>query len=175
MTNITPLFMKNSTRIAAGLIVAHLAGAALAQQNSAATTGGGSKLSFQISPYSLHFSPSEEHENVYMVGLEREHANGKVDGFTLFSNSFGQPSAFLYPWGGVYHNIWGIAPLSFKWTAGLLYGYKEPYENKVPLNHKGFSPGGILALAYKFESGWTAQVDLLGTAGLMFQLNVPIN
>lgn len=133
------------------------------------------KMHLQLSPYTLHFSPSEEHKNVYMVGLEREHPGGKLDGFTFFSNSFGQPSIFIYPWGGVYRNILGVKPLSFKWTAGLLYGYKEPYENKVPLNFKGFSPAVIPALAYEFKPGWSAQVNILGTAGLMFQLNKPFN
>lgn len=73
----------------------------------------------------------------------------------------------------MYHGIYGIQSLSFKWTAGLLYGYKEPYENKVPLNYNGFSPGAIIALEYEFKPGWSAQVDMLGTAGLMFQLNMP--
>ncbi len=159
--------MNNLVRIVVGLIVAHQAGIVWAQQDS--------KLHWQVSPYTLHFSPSEEHRNVYMVGLEREHTSGKLDGLTLFSNSFGQPSIFIYPWGGIYHGIWGVKSLSFKWTAGLLYGYVEPYENKVPLNHKGFSPGAIIALAYEFKPGWSAQIDLLGTAGLMFQLNLPFN
>lgn len=161
--------MKNNIRIVSGLIVAHLAGFAWAQQDP----GAGSKLRWQVSPYTLHFSPSEEHQNVYMIGLEREHANGKLDGAVFFSNSFGQPSVYIFPWGQTYHGIWGVKPLSFKWTAGLLYGYKEPYENKVPLNYKGFSPGAIIALEYEFQPGWSAQVDMLGTAGLMFQLNMP--
>jgi hypothetical protein len=165
--------MKKLIRIATGLIVAHLAGAAMAQQDSSAASTDDSKLYWQLSPYTLHFSPSEEHRNVYMIGVERMHASGKLDGFTVFTNSFGQPSVFIYPWGKIYHGIWGIEPLSFKWTAGLLYGYVDPYENKVPLNHKGFSPGAIIALAYEFKPGWSAQVDMLGTAGLMFQLNLP--
>jgi len=165
--------MKKLIQITLGLIVAQLSPMALAQPVSADLVDASPKLSLQVSPYTLHFSPSAEHKNVYMVGLEREHANGKLDGFTVFSNSFGQPSTFIYPWGQVYHNVWGIKPLSFKWTAGLLYGYVAPYENKVPLNYKGFSPGAIIALAYEFKPGWSAQVDALGTAGLMFQLNMP--
>jgi hypothetical protein len=50
----------------------------------------------------------------------------------------------------------------------------EPYENKVPYNHNGFSPGAIVALAYEFKPGWSAQIDLLGTAAMMFQLNMQI-
>jgi hypothetical protein len=82
---------------------------------------------------------------------------------------------YAYPWGGVYHAIGGIKPLSFKWTAGLLYGYINPYENKVPLNYQGFSPGLIVALAYEFKPGWSGQLNFLGTAGVMFQLNAPLN
>ncbi|GAB4214263.1 MAG: hypothetical protein Fur007_10100 [Rhodoferax sp.] len=133
-----------------------------------------SRWTLQLSPYSYHFNPSEEHRHVYMVGAERERADGRLDGAVYFRNSFGQPSLYLYPWGHHYAGIFGQPKLSFKWTAGLLYGYKEPYEKKVPLNYKGFSPGAIIALAYQFDSGWSAQVDALGTAGLMFQLNIPI-
>ncbi len=165
--------MKKFVCIVIGLIVAQLAPMAMAQQSDLAPLSQSPKLQWQVSPYTYHFSPSEEHENVYMVGMEREHADGKLDGFTLFTNSFGQPSVFIYPWGGVYKNIFGVQPLSFKWTAGLLYGYREPYENKVPLNVNGFSPGVILALAYEFKPGWSVQLDALGGAGLMFQLNVP--
>lgn len=154
-----------------GLIVAHFTGAVFAQQDQRAEGASTSKLRWQASPYTLHFSPSEEHRNVLMVGLEREHRNGGLDGAVFFSNSFGQPTVYLYPWGQVYRGLFGVKPLSFKWTAGLLYGYKEPYENKVPLNYHGFSPGAIIALAYEFAPGWSGQVNVLGTAGLMFQLN----
>ena len=126
------------------------------------------------SNYTLHFHEDGEHKTVLVIGVEREYADGKLDGLSLFTNSFGQNSAYLYPWGAVYKNIHGIDRTFFKWTAGLLYGYVEPYENKVPLNHNGFSPGAILALGYEFQGGWSAQVNALGTAGLMFQLNMPL-
>jgi len=165
--------MNKLIHIIVGLIVAQLAPSAWAQQDAEVPASADPKMQWQMSPYTLHFSPSPEHKNVYMVGLEREFADGKLDGATFFSNSFGQESMYIYPWGKVYHEVWGIKPLSFKWTAGLLYGYKPPYENKVPLNHNGFSPGVIIALAYEFKPGYSAQVNALGTAGLMFQLNVP--
>ena len=174
MTLIQSTTMKKIRVLFISLIVAQLATPALAQVPES-WADQGIQLRFQASPFTLHFSPKTDHENVVMVGMEREHKNGKLDGFTLFSNSFGQESVFIYPWGGVYHNIWDVNKLSFKWTAGLLYGYKAPYENKVPLNHNGFSPGVIAALAYEFKPGWSAQVDLLGTAGLMFRINMPLN
>jgi hypothetical protein len=165
--------MKKYLQLAVALIVAQQAPVALAQVERSWLAEPGMKLEWQMSPYSYHFSPSDDHKPVFMVGIEREHASGKLDGLTFFSNSFGQECVYVYPWGGVYKNIGGVAPLSFKWTAGLLFGYKEPYEKKVPLNYKGFSPGAIIALAYEFKPGWSAQINALGTAALMVQLNVP--
>lgn len=166
--------MKKLIRIVSGLIVAHLAGSALAQQNTPPDADQGKVLRLQLSPYTHHFTYDSEHSDVVMVGVEREYPDAKLDGITLFTNSFGQASVYLYPWGSVYRSIGGIKPLSFKWTAGLLYGYKNPYESKVPYNHQGFSPGLIVALDYEFMPGWSGQVNLLGTAAVMFQLNVPL-
>jgi hypothetical protein len=166
--------MKKLIRFLLAMIVAQLAPLAVAQVDSTWLRDPGMKLEMQLSPYSYHFSPSDDHKPVFMVGLERAHASGKLDGISFFSNSFGQESVYIFPWGGVYKDIMGVGHLSFKWTAGLLYGYKEPYENKVPLNHKGFSPGAIIALAYEFKSGWSAHVNALGTAALMFQLSTLI-
>lgn len=167
--------MEKLICIATGLIVAHLAGGAFAQAAPAADPGNGNLLSFQFSPYTRHNTYDEAHKNVWAIGLERAYPNGKLDGLSFFGNSFGQPSAYIYPFGGVYHAVGGIQPLSFKWTAGLLYGYKEPYERKVPLNYKGFSPGAIVSLAYEFKPGWSAQINMLGTAAVMLQFNVPLN
>jgi hypothetical protein len=132
-------------------------------------------LRLQLSPYTLHFDPDPLHKPVRLIGLEREYENGKLDGVAVFSNSFGQDSAFLYPWGGVYKEIWGVRDLSFKWMAGVLYGYKPPFENKVPGNYKGFSPGLIAGVNYQFTPRWSGQLNWLGTAGIMFAVNIELN
>lgn len=167
--------MNKLIRIVSVVIVGYFAGSTLAQQNAAPDAGAASVVRLQVSPFTYHFTYDNAHSDVVMVGLEREYPDAKLDGITLFTNSFGQPSIYLYPWGHVYHSIAGIKPLSFKWTAGLLYGYKDPYENKVPLNYGGFSPGFIPALTYEFKPGWSAQLSFLGNAALMFQLNVPLH
>ena len=166
--------MNKLTRPVSGLIVALLAGSALAQSDAAPMAAPSPVLRLQFSPYTHHFVYDSEHSDVVMIGIEREYSNTKLDGITLFSNSFGQPTMYLYPWGGIYRSIGGIQPLSFKWTAGLLYGYKPPYENKVPYNHDGFSPAAIVALAYEFPSGWAIQANLLGLAAVMFEINMPL-
>ncbi len=163
--------MNNLIRIVTALIVSCFAGSTLAQQSSTPEAGAASVVRLQFSPFTYHYTYDTAHSDVVMLGLEREYPDAKLEGITLFSNSFGQPSIYLYPWGHVYHSIAGIEPLSFKWTAGLIFGYRDPYENKVPLNYRGFSPGFIPALAYEFKPGWSAQLSFLGNAALMFQLN----
>lgn len=153
-------------------------GSALAQETPVpapttdSSTSTGNTIRLQFSPYTYHFTYDSEHSDVVMLGLEREHPDASLDGGTFFTNSFGQPSLYVYPWGHVYHAIGGVQPLSFKWTAGLIYGYKDPYKNKVPLNYGGFSPGLIPAFAYEFKPGWSAQLNFLGTAALMFQIDM---
>ena len=128
-----------------------------------------------LSPYTTHFSPSDEHEYVWLAGFERERSTGIVAGFAYFSNSFGQPSVYYYPWGKIYRDLAGIDGFYFKWSAGLAYGYVEPYEDKVPFNYNGFSPGFFPMLGYESDGGFQSQLNLLGTAGLMLQFSIPLN
>lgn len=163
--------MSQSGFFSAGLIVALLAGGVCAQSVNAPEAGQGHVTRVQMSPYTHHYTYDSAHRDVIMLGLEREHPDARLDGLALFRNSFGQESIYLYPWGRTYRTLGGIESLSFKWTAGLLYGYRDSYENKVPLNYKGFSPAVILALDYEFLPGWSGQVNFLGNSALMFQLN----
>lgn len=167
--------LKTLIRIVFGLIVAHLAGSALAQQETAPDPAKGNVLRLQFSPYTHHYTFDAEHKDVVMIGVEREYVDTTLDGITLFRNSFGQESLYIYPWGRVYRSIGGVKPLAFKWTAGLIYGYVDSFKNKVPLNYKGFSPGLIFGLAYEFKPGWSVQVNLLGTAAAMFEISAPLN
>ena len=165
--------MKHVMAILAGPIVASGAPSAKAEPGVLESLGQGKRLSWQFSPATtLHYTYDSAHKPVVMVGLERESpSDGGLDGVALFTNSFGQPTLYMYPWGGVHHGIFGIDKLSFKWTAGVLYGYRDPYEDKVPLNYKGLSPVAIPALAYDFDDRWTGQLNFLGTAALMLQVN----
>jgi hypothetical protein len=132
------------------------------------------RVSVMYSPYTMHYTRSDEHRYVWLVGLERERADQRLSGITYFSNSFGQPSTFIYPWGKVYRHVGGIEGLYAKWSAGLMYGYVGQYKNKVPLNVNGFSPAIIPSLGYELH-GVGAQLNVLGTAGLMLQFNIPLN
>jgi hypothetical protein len=127
-----------------------------------------------VSPYARHFDQDESHRDIWLVGIERERSHGGLAGIAYFSNSFGQPSLYYYPWGMVYREFLGQPKLTAKLTAGLLYGYTGKYEDKVPFNINGFSPGIVPALAWELGDGFQVQANLLGFNGMMLQFSLPL-
>ncbi|HWS40370.1 MAG TPA: hypothetical protein VN247_03650 [Arenimonas sp.] len=131
-----------------------------------------------FSPYTIHYNEDgddgEGHDYVWLIGLERERANGNIMGIAYFSNSFGQPCIYYFPWGKVYRDLAGVQGLYAKWSAGLAYGYVDPYEDKVPINYNGFSPAVFPSIGFTNKKNYQAELTILGTAGLMFQFYLPI-
>jgi hypothetical protein len=56
---------------------------------------------------------------------------------------------------------------NFKLTGGLLHGYKEPYDDKIPLNNLGVAPAAIPALGYHQKSFFVEFVQLGFSAGMI--------
>ena len=133
----------------------------------------GDRWSLIASPYTYHFHPSDEHKAVWLVGAERERADGSIAGAAFFSNSFGQDSGYFFPWGQMYRGVLDQPQIYAQWTAGVLYGYVGKYQHKVPLNYSGFSPAIVPALGWEFDSKQRAQVNLLGLNAVMFQFTQP--
>lgn len=133
----------------------------------------GSLWRVTASPYTYHYSRDPNHTHVYMLGAEHQRADGFVVGGSLFQNSFGQPSTYLYV-GQRFDRLMGVAPLFAHVTGGLLYGYREPYQNKVPLNYKGLSPGFVPSLGWQFTPALSAQLNFLGNSALMFQFSADL-
>jgi hypothetical protein len=120
-----------------------------------------------FSPYTHHWSQSPEHKQVVLVAIDEQLPGNRLCGVSFFSNSFGQPSVYFYA-GQQFNKLMGVPHLFAKLTGGIMYGYVAPYENKVPLNYKGFNPAIIPSLGYKLTQHDSLQVKFLGTAGLMF-------
>jgi hypothetical protein len=57
--------------------------------------------------------------------------------------------------------------LYVKLSAGVVYGYKDPYEDRLPVNNNGYGLGIVPALGYQFGQA-NAQVVFLGTAAVAF-------
>jgi hypothetical protein len=158
-----------------GLLIMWLSPGVNAQDAAPENSANDPYWRIQVAPFALHWNRSSEHKNVYLLGIERNQpaapswvaADETIWGVSVFRNSFGQTSAYAYL-GYRWNNLFGYPALSFKMSGGLLYGYKKPYENKVPFNRNGFSPGVIPTVGYKLARNDSAQVGLLGTAGLIF-------
>lgn len=123
------------------------------------------------SPYTIHYSRDPNHRPVWMLGVERQRDDDLLWGLCYFSNSFGQPSGYVY--GG--QRLYDFSPwpqLFAQWTAGLMYGYKGEYQDKVPFNHRGYSPGVVLAFGWQFSPRYSLQANVLGNSALMLQVSV---
>jgi hypothetical protein len=125
------------------------------------------------SPFAHHFRYNAEHRHVWALGLERQRSDDWLAGASYFSNSFGQPSGYIYV-GKRFPALFGEPQLFAQGSAGLLYGYRGKYQHKVPLNYNGFSPGALATVGWQFNKQAAVAVHLLGDAGLMIQLSLDL-
>jgi hypothetical protein len=119
---------------------------------------------FQTSIYTHHWSSDPDHvSNSKLIGFEFETTKRWIGGFAYFDNSFGQPSQYLYAgyeW-PLFKTDWAY----FKLTGGLLHGYKDPYEDKIPANGLGIAPAIVPTFGFKYKRVLT-EIQILGTAAL---------
>ena len=121
-----------------------------------------------ISPFAPHIRPSPEHSDVWALALERQRADHWLAGGSFFSNSFGQPSAYLYL-GRRFPSLLGQPQLFGQLSGGLMYGYRGQYQKKVPFNYNGFSPGALASVGWQFNRQASLTVHAVGDAAVMFQ------
>lgn len=136
-------------------------------KGAAATPPPSQPLEITFSPYTFHWSRSPEHKTVVLGSLDRTIQGNRLCGMSFFSNSFGQPTAYVYV-GQRWTPIEADKKFFVKVTSGILYGYVGQYKNKVPLNRGGFSPAIIPSLGYSINGHDSLQVLPLGNAGIMF-------
>ncbi len=125
----------------------------------------------QTSLYTKHFNPKPEHNNNQdLIGLERHTANSYLLGGATFRHSFGGRSYYGYT--GKRFDFAGT-PFYGKVTAGLLYGYKGEYRDKIPLNRFEIAPAVIPSLGVKYRR-LGAEILLLGTAATMINVGLEL-
>lgn len=135
----------------------------------------GDQLRLTYGPWAYHFSQSDEHVRFnHLLGAELLStrwtfwgAARSLAGFALFDNSFGQFSQYVWfgqewDWrrfagGDVFVNV----------TAGLLHGYKDEYQDKIPFNSAGIAPVIIPSLGIRWGR-FSLQATVLGTNGFLF-------
>ena len=119
---------------------------------------------FRTSLYTKHWSDDPDHvNNQKLINIEFETTNRWMYGFAHFDNSFGQPSQYLYA--GYSWPLFGKDWTYFKLTGGFLHGYKEPYDEKIPLNDLGVAPAIVPSFGLRYKRVFT-ELQILGTAAI---------
>jgi len=131
---------------------------------------GGLHWELTIAPYTYHRANNPNYRSVYLIGLERHAGDGSLWGGAYFSNSYAQPSGYVY-YGREWQDLFGKSRLYFKLTGGIIYGYVGEHKDGLPINFQGFGPAIIPALGWKLTQRDKLELILLGTAGLMFAYN----
>lgn len=138
------------------------------EEATAATESTEPRWEVFASPYTHHWSQDPSHRPVKALSLSRLLPNERYCGGSLFTNSFGQPSAYVYT-GWIWPQLFDAVPRVYgTLSVGIIYGYVGSYKNKVPLNAGGFSPVIIPAVGYRVTPKIALEVQFLGNAAVMF-------
>jgi len=124
----------------------------------------------QFSLYTRHWDPSPEHNNhQHMISVEARFRDEWLAGLSVFDNSFYQPTQLVYV-----GKTWPLPDSShwyFKLVGGLIHGYKEPYEDKIPFNGLGIAPAILPSVGYR-RGHFLAEAHLAGVAAITITAGV---
>lgn len=116
----------------------------------------------------IHWLDSEDFVGPPILGsVEHHRSGGWSGGLSLFNNSFGQFTQYLYL--GKEFRLSGSRPeLRLKLSAGVVHGYKDEFYDTLPIRWGGsWGLGFVPAVGYhKGRVGY--DVAVLGVAGVLF-------
>jgi hypothetical protein len=127
----------------------------------------GDRVMLEVGPYVAHRVDNDGHNQwPHLVGVEWESGAHWLVGAAAFKNSYSQRAAYAYA--GRRWFLERVNPnLYVKFSAGVVYGYKDPYEDRLPVNKDGYGLGIVPALGYQLGRA-NAQIVFLGTAAVVF-------
>jgi len=134
----------------------------------------GDQFRVTYAPRALHFNSSPDHVDYnHLVSGELLtkrwtfwRADRSLVGLALFDNSFGQFSQYAY-----FGQEWDLRQFAggtfyVNVTAGLVHGYKDQFEDKIPLNQLGVAPAIVPTLGWR-TGRLSVSVALLGASAIM--------
>jgi hypothetical protein len=128
------------------------------------------KWRLQTSLYTHHWSYNPEHnDDQNLINVEAVFENNWLAGGAIFDNSFGQNSWFLYM--GYEWPLFHSKYFYIKLVGGLLYGYKDEYKDKIPLNGNNIAPAIIPILGAQYKWFFT-ELDIAGTAAITWTAGI---
>ena len=135
------------------------------------------RMYFQFAYYTWHFHYDPDHQQSYLGDFEyrfdKTWLGGQwIGGFSLFQNSFGQFSQYVY--GALQWRPWEEHPAAYvKVSAGLLHGYAGEYKDKIPFNDYGTAPAIIPSVGYCWNR-YCGEFVLLGLNAALFTVGVTV-
>ncbi|MEM9529455.1 MAG: hypothetical protein AAGA23_00915 [Pseudomonadota bacterium] len=150
------------------LIAAALVAGILVSAQGLAEEKDGHWLYAQIGAYE-HYSDDEDFRGTpVMVSFEVHNARNRFYGLSLFDNSFGQFSQFVYyGWEFPLPRLHRYARA--KLALGIVHGYRGEFEDELALNFGRFAPGLVPAIGFK-KDGLGVDLLVLSNAALMLSV-----
>ncbi len=132
---------------------------------SAAEEVDSRKLYAQLGAYA-HYSDDEDFSGApLMASFEIRNSRNRLYGLSLFNNSFGQFSQFVYyGWEFPLPRLHRYARA--KLALGIVHGYRDEFEDELALNFGRFAPGLVPAIGFK-KDGLGVDLVVLSNAALM--------
>lgn len=128
-------------------------------------------LETSVYTHHWHYDPAHVDHQELILG-EWNITEQWLVGASYFKNSFGQPTEYVY--GGYrFRPIEKAQPFYIKVSAGLVYGYKDPYKNKIPFNNSGIAPVIIPSVGYCINR-FCGEAVIVGGASIILTLGVTI-
>lgn len=127
----------------------------------------------ETSVYTRHFHYDPAHnDDQNLILAEWNVTEQWLVGAALLDNSFNQPTQYVY--GGYrFRPLENLQPFYLKISAGIIHGYKDEYQDKIPMNGSGYAPVIIPTVGYCLNR-FCSELVFFGAAGVMATVGVTI-
>jgi hypothetical protein len=116
----------------------------------------------------FHYTNDEDYSGArWFMGVEHLNEHGRITGLSVFNNSFGQFSQYLYV-GKTFHPFEKAPNFRVKLTGGIVHGYKGEHKETSPI-HWGDSWALGVVPAVGYQRGHLGiDVAVLSASGMLF-------
>jgi hypothetical protein len=161
--------MRGAIGAVAGLALLFHSAASFAIDSAIDATRADNPYPFtlQTSVATRHFHPSPTQNNHQeLLNLEWNYKDNLLVGAASFRNTYRQPTQLVY-WGAKFHPIDSVPDAYVKVVAGLIHGYKDEYQDRIPFNQLGTAPAILPAVGYCHKQ-LCSELIVFGAAGAMW-------
>jgi hypothetical protein len=121
----------------------------------------------QVGAYT-HYGDKEEYEGPPLfAGIEHHNKNRTIIGYSMFNNSFGDFSQYLYL-GKAFHPLEKYPWLRIKLTIGIVHGYKDKNQEILPIRWGEASGIGVVPTIGYQKGRVGFDLGILSASGLLF-------